>query len=191
MDIEYEATFTNIEKTEIREKLQKLGANLVKKEIMMKRSVFLLPNEDSSSGKWLRVRDEGNEITLSLKNIEGEGKIEDQKEICLTINNQKDAEALLETIGCTRKAYQENLRECWELEGVEICIDEWPHLEPFVEVEGKSEEDVKRISEKLGFNWQNAIFDSVDYLYNKKYGVSREDVCDRTPQITFDENPFI
>jgi hypothetical protein len=31
-------------------------------------------------------------------------------------------------------------------------IDEWPFLEPFIEVEGGSELGVRQVSEKLGFD---------------------------------------
>lgn len=189
MKIEYEATFPNVDKEEIRKKLSDLGAELVKKEVLMRRSVFYLPNKKSLDSEWLRVRDEGDKITLSLKGLEG-GKIEGQKEICLVVDNQENAENFLECLGCEKKAYQETKREIWHLDNVEICIDEWPFLEPFVEIEGDSEGDVKKVSEKLGFNWEDAIFESVDYQYNKKYGISRETCCDNFPRITFDENPF-
>lgn len=45
-------------------------------------------------------------------------------------------------------------------------------LEPFVEIEGKSEKAVKDVSEKLGFNWHDARFCAIDALYADKYGVS-------------------
>jgi len=75
---------------------------------------------------------------------------------------------------------------------VEITIDEWPHLEPFVEVEGESEKIVKMVSEKIGFDYNEAMFCSVDTLYSKKYGVTEDFVNFETPEIVFDgKNPFI
>ena len=181
--------FENIDKETIRKKLEEIGAEKIQDETLMTRSVFYLPKNDNLNGEWLRVREEGDKTTMSLKVLEGK-KIEGQKEICLTIDNAPNAENLLEYIGCKKKAYQETKREIWVLEGVEICIDEWPFLEPYVEIEGKSKDVVRDVAEKLGFNWEDAIFESVDYQYNKKYGISREDVCDKIPKITFDENPF-
>ncbi len=67
MEIEYEATFTNISKEVIRQKLQDAGATLVKPEFLQKRSVFKLPTGHEIKGGWLRVRDEGDKITMSLK----------------------------------------------------------------------------------------------------------------------------
>ena len=191
MIIEYEATFANINKKEVRRKLKSIGAKLEKPEFIQRRIVFHLPKGQEIEGGWLRVRDEGDKITMSLKIITG-GAIENQKEICLKIDNFNEAVEFLEQIGCQQKAFQESKREIWEIDGVEVTIDEWPFLEPFVEIEGNSEEAVKKVSRKLGFDYKKAIFDSVDYFYNQKYGVSKKVINDLTPRIVFGEkNPFL
>lgn len=191
MNIEYEATFENINKNDIRSKLKNLQAKLVKPEFLQKRAVFDLPKGHEIKGGWLRVRDEGDRITLSLKVVDG-SKIENQKETCLVINDFNYGINLLEAMGCKRKAYQESKRELWELDGVEVCIDEWPFLEPYVEVEGKSEKDVMRVSKKLGFDYKKALFCSVDTLYHRKYHVSEDFVNNQIPEIKFKgKNPFI
>lgn len=190
MDVEYEATFLNINKDGMRERLKKAGALLVRSEYVQKRIPFHLPKEKRSLGKWLRVRDEGNKITLSLKIIDGE-KIEDQKELCLEVDNFDNAVQLLELIGCEPKSYQETKRELWKLDNVEITIDEWPFLEPFVEVEGKGEEEVKRVSEKIGFNYSDALFCAVGKLYQLKYGIDPDEI-NLLEKLVFDmKNPFL
>ena len=190
MQIEYEATFTNVNKDETRAKLQAAGAKLVKPEFLMKRTVFNLPAGHEINGGWLRVRDEGDKITMSLKVVEA-GKIENQKEACLIVDDYQRAVNFLEHIGCARKSYQETKRELWILDNVEITIDEWPFLEPFVEVEGRNEDEVKKISKMLSFDYSEALFCAVDTLYSKKYGIS-EKVVDKEPLIIFNNsNPFI
>lgn len=188
MNIEYEATFSNINKDEIRARLKKIGAKLLKPEFLMKRVAFYVP--DKERGRWLRVRDEDDKITMSLKIIGKKNNIEDQKEICLEIDNFDEGVSFLEGVKCGKKAYHESKREIWDLDGVEVCIDEWPFLEPFVEIEGKNEEEVKKASEKLGFDYSQAMFCSVAKLYNLKYGISEEIICNQTNKITFDKNPF-
>ena len=189
MDIEYEATFPNINKDETRAKLKKAGALLIRPEYLQKRIPFHLPKEKRSDDAWLRVRDEGDKTTLSLKVVDGE-KIENQKEICLEVNNFEDAVKLLESIGCEPKSYQETKRELWKLDDVEITIDEWPFLEPFVEVEGKTEKEVKEVSEKIGFNFMDALFCEVTKLYKLKYGADAPDIR-LVKKLVFDmENPF-
>lgn len=189
MNIEYEATFININKDNMRERLREAGAVLVRPEYLQKRIPFHLPKEKRTQDAWLRVRDEGDKITLSLKVIKGE-RIEDQNEICLTISSFDDAVELLEAIGCKPKSYQESKRELWKLDDVEITIDEWPFLEPFVEVEGPSERAVKEVSGKIGFNYHDALFCAVGKLYQMKYGI-HPDQINTLEKIVFDmKNPF-
>lgn len=192
MKIEYEATFKNIDKAKCRAKLEKAGAKLVKTEFLQKRCVFNLPSGHEMQGAWLRVRDEQDKITMSFKMVNNNSNIADQKEIELKISNFEAACELLEIIGCEKKAYQENLRERWELDGVEVTIDEWPYLEPFIEIESDSEMNVKTAAEKLGFEYNLAYFGSVDGLYSEKYKITETQINNKTPLILFkmDKNPF-
>jgi adenylate cyclase class 2 len=105
MYTEYEATFVDINKDEIRKKLEKAEAKLMKPEFLQKRVVFNLPGGPDGY-KWLRVRDEGDKITMSFKEVNG-GKIDDQKEINLTIDDFENGVEFLETLGCQKKSYQE------------------------------------------------------------------------------------
>ncbi|MCP6719296.1 MAG: CYTH domain-containing protein [Patescibacteria group bacterium] len=190
MDIEYEATFPNIDKNDMREKLKKAGAKLIRPEFLQKRVVFNLPKGHEIKGGWLRVRDEEDKITMSLKIVDGED-IEDQKEVSLQVNNFKEAELFLTAIGCKKKAYQESKRELWTLNNVEIFIDEWPFLEPFVEVEGESEEEVRKICQKIGLDYSKALFCAVGTLYSNKYGTPIDVINNQTPKIVFEgKNPF-
>lgn len=191
MYTEFEATFTNVKKDDVRNKFRKAGARLIKKEFLQKRIVFNLPKVHEINGGWLRVRDEGDKITMSIKIVDG-NKIENQKETQLVIDSFDNAVSLLESIGCENKAYQETKRELWELDGVEITIDEWPFLEPFVEIEGISKKEVKSVANKLGFNYSTEVFEAVDELYSKKYGITKGRINNHTPKILFGmENPFL
>ena len=191
MKIEYEATFLNIDKQEMRERLRKIKGKLIRPEFLQKRIVFNLPKGNEIKGGWVRVRDEGDKITMSLKVVDGIG-IESQKEICLKIDSLEKAEEFLTILGCEKKAYQENKRELWKIDGIEATIDEWPFLEPFVEIEGDFEESVEHIAKKLGFDYEKALFCSIDTLYSNKYNLSEDIINNQTPKIVFDmKNPFI
>ena len=192
MKIEYEAAFANINKDEIRARLKKAGAKIIYPEFLMKRYVWHFPKGHEVKGSWVRVREEADKITLSVKMISNNKKIEDQKETCITVNNFEDAKEIISTIGCQEMAYQESKRELWKINDVEITIDEWPFLEPFVEIEGPSEQAVKDVSKKLNFDYSKAIFGSVDFQYAAKYGIAITQINTKTPRILFDmKNPFI
>lgn len=62
MDIEYEATFLDVDKNDIRKKLKDVGAKLIKPEYLQKRVVFNLPKGLEKENTWLRVRKEKQTI---------------------------------------------------------------------------------------------------------------------------------
>ena len=191
MQIEYEATYTNIDKDQIRDRLKKAGARLVKPEVLQTRVVFHLPEGHAKEGGWARVRNEGNKITMSVKQSVDNGKIDEQFETCLEVSNFSEAVKLLEFLGCRRKAYQETKRELWTLDETEVTIDEWPFLEPFVEIEGGSEEIVRKVSEKLNFDYNKAYFGPVGGIYSQKYKLPSSVFNNQTPRIVFGgKNPF-
>jgi len=188
MHTEYEATFFPIEKDVIREKFRAAGASLIREEYLQKRVNFHLPKESPHfSTGWMRVRDEGGATTMSIKAVENNDVMEGQKEICLAVEDFEKARGFALALGVKEKAYQESKRELWQLDGVEICIDEWPWLEPFVEIEGRGESQVRGIADRLGFSWEDAYFGAVDGLYERRYGVSKYTINNETPRFVFSE----
>jgi len=191
MDIEYEATYLNIDKDQVRAQLKQAGAKLIRPEFLQKRFCYSLPKGHEIKGGWVRIRNEGDKITLSLKVIDGDN-INDQRETILKIDNMEEAREFLKTLGCKEKAYQETKRELWKIDGVEITIDEWPFIEPCVEVEGNSEAEVEAVSKKLGFDYSQAKFCAIGKIYSEKYNIPQDLIDNKTPKLVFDmENPFV
>lgn len=184
MNNEIEAQFLDIDKDEIRGKLKAIGAKCVKPEVLMRRIVF-----DVGPHQFARVRDEGDKIVMTYKNVSDDKSIMGTKEVNVVVDNYENAILLLKSCGLEEKAEQESLREVWILGKVEICIDEWPWLPPFVEVEGPSEESVWDAAEKLGFKKSDAKFGSVDTTYQHYYGINPDIVNLHTPKILFDMEP--
>lgn len=191
MKTEFEATFIDIDVNEARTKLKKLGATLIKPERLMRRVNFFTPDDNCG---WIRVRDEGDQVTLSYKRYLGckqKGKeINDQQEIFLIINNFDEGVRLLKDLGLKQKSYQETKREEWDLNGVEISIDTWPGLDPLIEIEAKDEATVKKVSQELGFDYEKAVFGPITLVYEMKYGISQKQINNETPEITFEKPPF-
>jgi adenylate cyclase class 2 len=193
MNTEYEATFLNINKEALVEKLIAFDAELMRPEHLQRRVTFHLPKEKKDSNTWLRVRDEGgNVITMTLKSVEGR-TISGQKEIEILVSNFEDSVALLESIGCERKSYQESKRETWIMDDVQITFDTWPFLSTYIEIEGATEDAVKKISRKLDFDYDEAIFDTVNSIYKRKYGKTLDELDEVIlKSFTFDiQNPFL
>ncbi|MFA6897442.1 MAG: class IV adenylate cyclase [Patescibacteria group bacterium] len=189
--IEFEVTVPQIDIEDARRRLQKSGAVLQKNSHIQKHIVFNLPEERKIKGGWMRVREESDRVTMSLKIVDGE-KITDQQEYFFIAENTEDACKFLTLLGGIKKAEQEKRREIWMLGQCEVTIDEWPFLEPFLEVEGKNEEMVQEAVELLGFEYDKCRVCAVDVLYREKYGVSEDIVDNHTPRIIFDmQNPFL
>ena len=125
---------------------------------------------------------------MTLKQIEKDDRIEDQKEIELKVDDFDEAVYFLELIGAQKKAYQETKRELWKKDNIDITIDTWPGLNPLVEIESDNEDDVKKISKELGFDYKKALFCDVSYIYESELGITREIINNNYPELTF-ENP--
>ena len=184
MNNEIEASFLDVNKDDLREKLKVAGAECIKPEIMMRRTVF-----DSGPHSFARVRDEGDKIVMTYKNFEDEDSIMGVKEVNLIVNNYDDAVKFIAGCGLEQKAVQETYRETWILDGVEITIDTWPWIPTYSEIEGPSEEAVWSVSERLGFKKEDAMFGAVDKIYNHYYGVDMDIVDFETPVINFEVDP--
>lgn len=186
MKNEIEVKFLAIDKDSIRAKLIDINFELNAPEHLMCRKTFDLPSLDGKK-KWGRVRQEHNGITMSVKETRGSG-IKDTYEIELIVNDFELACSFLETCGIKVKAFQESKRELWSRDGVAVTIDTWPGLNPFIEIEGCSESIVKNVSLELGFDFQNAVFGSIDRVYEVELGISSDDII-QLPEITFADPP--
>jgi adenylate cyclase class 2 len=76
---------------------------------------------------------------------------------------------LLTATGLKFRSFQETRRETWQLGEVEIVLDEWPWLDPYMEIEGPTEADLKEVAEKLGLDWNEVVYGDVMAAYRAQY----------------------
>ncbi|MDO4612312.1 MAG: class IV adenylate cyclase [Candidatus Saccharibacteria bacterium] len=183
MQPEIEAAFLDINKDALRKKIKEQGGKLILEETLMRRVVF----DTGKPNSFARVRDEGDKITMTYKNV-GDLTLSGTKEICFNVDNYDKAIAFIEALGLKGKANQETLRENWELNDVEISIDTWPWLPTFVELEGPTEEAVKNVAEKLDLDMKDAHYGSVDETYKQYYDIENDDI-NSCPEIKFKPIP--
>lgn len=183
MKPEIEAVFLDIDKEELRKKLEELSAKLLVPERMMKRVVF-----EQGEHAFARVRDEGDKVVATYKRFDGH-TITGAKEVNVVVDDYDAMIVFLKECGLKAKKYEESLRESWVLDGVEIDIDTWPWLPTYVEIEGPTVEKTLEMSKKLGFDVKKALYGSVDDIYERYYeGVTSIDVH-HWPKIIFEEKP--
>jgi adenylate cyclase, class 2 len=186
MKNEIEATFLRIDKDVTRANLKSAGFTLQTPEYTMRRKTFDFSSVAPGVNKWGRVRQESNRVTMTVKEVRGSG-INDTYEVELSVNNFEDATAFFEACNIREKASQENMREVWVREAIEVTLDTWPGLKPFIEIEGTNESLVRQAAHDLGLDFKQAVFGSIDLVYEKELGIPAATIT-RLPQITF-ENP--
>lgn len=170
MNPEYEARFPGIDAVAVIEKLRSRGAVCKIPRTLMKRVIFKNDHIHDKRG-WLRLRQEGNSVTLTYKQATGDSAAVDSVlEVQTAVADFDAAQLLLEAIGLNSVRYQENYREEWELDGVTYDFDTWPDLPTFLEIEGSDEESVNAAAKALDLDYGAAVFGSVDELYISALG---------------------
>ncbi len=188
METEFEIKFLNVNIDEIRRRLQGAGAKLVEPMRLMRR--MIIKNQEMADQRaFLRVRDEGDKTTLTYKKF-NDNAIDGAKETEIIVSDfDKTAELLLTHIGIPLISYQESKRETWVLDNVEIVIDVWPWIKPYIEIEGKSEQEVQDVTTKLGFDWAQGAYGSVATAYIAEYPHLTEEIIFAISECKFENQP--
>ena len=167
MNTEIEAKFVNADHEDIRAKLTAIGATLEQPMRLMKR-VTIDSTQLKAKDAFVRIRDQGEKITLTYKQFD-ELSATGAKEIEVTVSSFEDTVSLFSAAGLPHGSYQETKRETWNLGSTEIVLDIWPWLNPYIEIEGESEEVIKDVASQLGLNWADAVFGDVMAAYRVQY----------------------
>lgn len=184
---EYEVKFFPIDLEVMRQKLQDAQASLKTPERLMRRCVFSAEANPGMTCTYIRIRDEGDKVTMSAKQHTQDGKMDSQKEYETTVKDFDTARQILLQAGLAQTGFQENKRETWRMpDGTLIELETWPELPNYLEIEGKSEEAVKSAATLLQLDWDEHIIQSNDYLYAKYWDVNRTTALQRLAHLTFE-----
>lgn len=186
MNIEFEVKFyTNFDRC--KQAIKKQGGRLVKPLDLMKRWIYLDKNK---SHAWIRVRDEGDKVMMCYKTFNKLQTIDAVQELEFGVENFDKACEFLEKLGLIKQRYVENMREVWQLQDCLIMFDQWPALDPFIEIEGPSKQSVELVAQQLGFDIQKAMYGPTAKLYEQAYGILQEDFH-KIEKLTFTSIPAI
>lgn len=188
MQTEIEAKFPDVDPEAIRELLQKIGAVREYEEVLMRRKNFDYPDKKLEKVHgWVRVRDEGNKITMSYKQVD-DRSLHGTKEVDVVVGDFDTTCAFLEAVGLVQKSYQETKREKWLYKNVEVTLDTWPWIPTFIELEGPDEQTLRTVASDLDLDWKTAMPGSVETVYQMHYDFT-EDEIDHWDTITFIPEP--
>ncbi len=167
MNTEFEERVLEVNIEEIIQKLESLNAVKVG-EWHQKRYVYdFNPKREN---EWIRLRDTGDEITLTYKNVEN-NTIDGTKELEIAVPDFEKTNEMLKILGYTPKAFQENKRIRYLIDGVEVDIDSWPLIPTYMEIEGRSIEDVKKVENILGVDDKKITALNCQDIYKEVYGI--------------------
>lgn len=183
---EIEVKFLDINHNDIRKKLLSIQATCVTPMRTMRRATFDNDFMHTDKDSFLRIRDEGDRTTMTYKQFSERHAVDGAKEIEITISDFEKGLAIMEQTGLFPSSIQESKRETWKLDNVEIVLDEWPWLKPYIEIEGESEDALRSVARLLGLDWSRAAFGDVMVAYRAEYThLTPKDTVGNLPEVRF------
>lgn len=161
MKTEIEARLLNCNVKEIIKKLRENKAKFVGDWLQLRYCYDFNPVQKNS---WIRLRTNGKQTTLTIKEV-GSARIDGTKEAEIVVSDFKTTDEILNKLGYIARSKQENRRIQFVLDGVEIDIDMWPRLAPYVEFEGESEDAIKNVCKKLNIDYSTLTSLDVQSIY--------------------------
>lgn len=155
---EFEVKYLNINVAEIEAKLVSIGAkNIFDRYYRV--NIFDYPDlRLNGDAAWVRLRDEGDRITLTYKQRLGVKDKDDRgvtndtgmKEIEVVVDDFEKTAQIFYSIGLVDKFVEEKRRIRYMLDDIEFDIDYMPGIEPFLEIESSSMDKVEKSIKLLG-----------------------------------------
>ena len=183
---EFEAKFLDIDLESLYKKLKVLGCFKKQENTIFRRSVFNLC--DIKRG-YVRVRDEGNKVTMTAK-IYKDPKFPEEYEVSIKDDFEK-GKSFLQSLNLTEKAYHETMRETWRIpygknkEFCEIAIDRIPGLPLYIEVECKTEKDLNKSIKLLEMDRSKIGYGAYGKVFDKYYGITQIIMDNDVASLTF------
>ncbi|MFO0703193.1 MAG: CYTH domain-containing protein [Patescibacteria group bacterium] len=188
---EIESKFYPVNIEEIRKSLVLLGAKCKSPMRLMRRSVYDHHKNPQIPVAYIRIRDEGDKITFSAKDYaDPERGHVHQRELVVNVDDFQKTVDLMKLIGLIQTNYQESKRETWELGGVEVCIDVWPGLLPYIEIEAPSVQQVNELYSKLPLQNSKRYEGGLLKVYMEVYGWEKTEAHKHVEFMTFEKVDF-
>ncbi|TDW84529.1 adenylate cyclase class 2 [Kribbella pratensis] len=173
MPIEFEAKVLGVDPDEVAGRILSLGGRRVG-DRLMRRYVYDIEAGDQS--RWIRLRDTGTAVTLTVKEIAHDG-IDGTTETEVVVGDFETTNELLGRVGFEPKSYQENRRTSFELAGAQLELDRWPLIPPYLEIEGRSRGHVLDVGHMLGVSEDDLTGENTTKVY-ARYGIDLSTIAD-------------
>jgi adenylate cyclase, class 2 len=173
-NLEIEVKFLEIDVPALQQKLaaagaEDLGEDLLTEIIFYDKDLVWV-KERHERTRFVRLRRTRGTTFLTYKSRMAADEYAEELET--KVEDIDKATALLEAIGLVAARHQEKKRHSYVLDGVAVDIDTWPQIPSYVELEGSSEDAIKAMAAKLGFDWGNAVFGTAPAVIEDHYGLA-------------------
>ena len=162
MKNEIECRLLNCNVEELLQKLRQLSAKFIGDWLQVRNCYDFTPVRPNS---WIRLRTNGQTTTLAIKEVNST-QIDGTKECEIIVSDFQTTDELLNKLGYTARSRQENRRIQFVLDNVEIDIDFWPFIPPFVEFEAENQKQIESVCKKLGIDFCDTTSIDVEKIYN-------------------------
>ncbi len=169
---EIEVKILEINKAEILQKLEKIGAKKIFEGEIDAKSFDYPDGRLKKEGRYLRVRKIGEKTELCCKEKMESDSFKKRKEIDIEVESFEDMIALLEKIGLKLTFEYKKHRESYKLGNTRFEIDNFPGIPVYLEIEAQTEEEVEKAVKLLGYTIKQTTSDSMNKLI-EKYKVGR------------------
>lgn len=147
---ENEVAILDINRKQVIRRLHELKARHVG-VYRFKRIEFLLKGDVNGSHSWARVRTDGKETTVTVKETQGKGGFTSTNEHEIKTDNFRETIRIItKLIDPKLIIYFENERDAYLLGNAYITIDKWPRIPAFVEIEAPLMKNVRATYKLLG-----------------------------------------
>ncbi len=168
---EIECRFLEIDKEALIKKLIELGAKDEGEELI-KETIIYDPEFKwrDTEQRFVRLRQVGDKTKLTYKEHQSH-TADGTYEIEFEIEDYDKAELLFEKIGLVPSRHQQKKRHTFKLNGVTFDIDTWPRIPTYVELEGESEEALKKAAQAVGYDWKDADVHNARWVIENVYKI--------------------
>lgn len=164
-DQELEVKFFVGSLSAIEQRVQELGGRLSQARIYEVNLRFDTPDEElQRTWRVLRLRQDARvRLTYKGPGFEQDG-VRVRQELEVEVDDFETARRLLEALGYQVSMMYEKYRAVYELEGVQVTLDEMP-FGPFVELEGPDGVTIQAVAASLDLEWEARNLDSYTKIF--------------------------
>ncbi len=140
-------------------------------KVFFRRWIFNI-GKSKSNDEFLRVRTDGKTTTLTYKYRDYSGHshgLKNTEEIETNVNDCASIVSILSKL-FKNHLYQENIRKTYRYRNTEVTINHWPKIPPVMEIEGKTESEVRDAFAELNVGGVMIGNVSYDRVY-RRYGI--------------------